>query len=58
MKSSNYANKNVDSKVVKSINWRRRVVSNEIISINKESSSEALIALTAGFPSDNLSWGC
>lgn len=51
MKSFDFANKNVD---FKSINLRRWVVSDGIICINKEFTSEALIGLTAGFTSDSL----
>ncbi|KAH0673546.1 hypothetical protein KY284_024633 [Solanum tuberosum] len=40
------------SSVVRSRKSRREVVSDEAICINKESNSEALVALTAGFPSD------
>ncbi|MCD7447256.1 hypothetical protein HAX54_026375 [Datura stramonium] len=54
MESSNFANTNVSSNVVKSTYSSRQIVSDEIISINKETHSEALIALTAGFPSDSL----
>ncbi|KAJ8542295.1 hypothetical protein K7X08_017161 [Anisodus acutangulus] len=54
VKSLNFANKNLNSNVVNSSKSRRRVVSDEIIFINKESTSEALIALSAGFPGDWL----
>ncbi|KAH0722609.1 hypothetical protein KY290_005258 [Solanum tuberosum] len=54
VKSLDFAHKNVDSKVFKSKNSRRGVVSDEIICINKESTFEALVALMAGFPSDSL----
>ncbi|KAH0755204.1 hypothetical protein KY290_025474 [Solanum tuberosum] len=54
VKSSNFSNRNVDSKVVRSKNSRRGVVSDEIICLNKEPTYMALVALTAGFPSDSL----
>ncbi|WMV31626.1 hypothetical protein MTR67_025011 [Solanum verrucosum] len=54
VKSSDSANRNVNSKVVRSRKSRKEVVSDEAIRINKESNFEALVALTAGFPSDSL----
>ncbi|KAL3369606.1 hypothetical protein AABB24_010115, partial [Solanum stoloniferum] len=54
VKSSDSANRNVNSKVVRSRKSRREVEKDEAICINKESNSEALVALTAGFPSDSL----
>jgi len=54
VKSSDSANRNVNSKVVRSRKSRKEVVSDEAICINKESNSEALVVLTAGFPSDSL----
>ncbi|XP_009606244.1 protein FLOWERINGUS D [Nicotiana tomentosiformis] len=53
-KSSNFSNKNLNSDVGSSSSARTQVVSDEIISINKDSTSEALIALSAGFPADVL----
>lgn len=40
--------------MVKRVNRRRWVVSNEIICLNKESTSEASIALSVGFSSNLL----
>ncbi|WMV31628.1 hypothetical protein MTR67_025013 [Solanum verrucosum] len=54
VKSFDSANRNVNSKVVRSRKSRREVEKDEAICINKESNSEALVALTAGFPSDSL----
>ncbi|KAG5607217.1 hypothetical protein H5410_028709 [Solanum commersonii] len=54
VKSSDFANRNVDSKVVRSKNSRRGVVSDEIICLNKEPTSKALVVLTAEFPFDSL----
>ncbi|KAG5607938.1 hypothetical protein H5410_029430 [Solanum commersonii] len=54
VKSSDSSNRNVNSKVVRSRKSRKEVVSDEAICINKESNSEALVALMAGFPSDSL----
>lgn len=43
--------------MLKSTNSRRRVVADENISINKEPTSNSLIALTAGFSSESLTTG-
>ena len=44
----------VQPKMVKSRISKKKLVSDEIICINNESYSKALVALTAGFPSDSL----
>uniref|UniRef100_M1DPC1 Lysine-specific histone demethylase 1 homolog 3 n=1 Tax=Solanum tuberosum TaxID=4113 RepID=M1DPC1_SOLTU len=54
VKSLDFSNRNVDSKVVRSKNSRRGGVSDEIICLNKEPTYVALVALTTGFPSDSL----
>ncbi|KAG5578928.1 hypothetical protein H5410_049555 [Solanum commersonii] len=52
--SSSSSDKFSKPRVVKSTNSRRRVVSVEIISINKDPTYEALIELTVGFSYESL----
>ncbi|XP_069154734.1 protein FLOWERINGUS D-like [Solanum lycopersicum] len=52
--SLNFAHRNVHSRMVKSRISKKKLVADEIIFINNESYSEALVAITAGFPSDSL----